>query len=378
MKLDGYKFASETDRKTVEDLAVAMRQPADGCKIVIITGPTASGKSLLAGELLQGFGDPDSLGSVSPVDFKHPRTLAKVIRRGWLLLDDLGEREIGCVSDLLVSIAATKTCIVLGGNGGSVEVPTKLWVVLTLAAGVVPERDLQEVSTLVLLSGPYVPPADSKPNAGMLSVGDWMEKHGHLSAPDSVVTLGETGKGVHIMLDLETLGNGPRSVIRQIGAVKFSKAKGVFDRFSIAVDGQSCIAAGLEMDVSTVEWWLQQGEKARSVMCATGIPLSAALGLFQKWFFGGGGTVDTVWGRGPSFDCAILASAYRAVEVEIPWRHWQERCVRTLEEEWPLVVRIKPPKDKAHIAVEDAEAQASHVLACWAARDRVVDVLRQR
>ena len=54
----------------------------------------------------------------------------------------------------------------------------------------------------------------------------------------------------HVMADLETLGNGPNSVIIAIGAVKFN-TQGIVDKFYVTVDPQSCIDIGLDMDAST-------------------------------------------------------------------------------------------------------------------------------
>jgi DNA polymerase III epsilon subunit-like protein len=55
-----------------------------------------------------------------------------------------------------------------------------------------------------------------------------------------------------VMLDLETLGHTPGSVIVSIGAVKFGGGK-ILDTFYHRIDAQSCVEHGLKMDVSTVE-----------------------------------------------------------------------------------------------------------------------------
>ena len=67
----------------------------------------------------------------------------------------------------------------------------------------------------------------------------------------------------HIMLDLETMGNGNRAAIIAIGAVAFNSS-GVNQRFYQQVRLDMSIDCGLEMDASTVLWWLQQSDAARS------------------------------------------------------------------------------------------------------------------
>lgn len=71
----------------------------------------------------------------------------------------------------------------------------------------------------------------------------------------------------NIMLDLETLGTCPGSVILQIGAVRSNNG---LER-TITID--SCLRAGLTVDGDTIGWWLRQSEAARraSLACALSI-----------------------------------------------------------------------------------------------------------
>ena len=49
------------------------------------------------------------------------------------------------------------------------------------------------------------------------------------------------------MLDLETLGNKPGSVIASIGAVKFGDGK-IIDKFYRTINMQSCVRIGIALD----------------------------------------------------------------------------------------------------------------------------------
>lgn len=156
------------------------------------------------------------------------------------------------------------------------------------------------------------------------------------------------------MLDLETMGNGSKAAIIAIGAVRFDKE--VTDRFYQVVDLQSSVDAGLEMDASTVLWWMKQGDEARSHFSRSGVSLRQALVDFSKWI----GDDAEVWGNGASFDNTILSNAYRLAGITQPWKFWNDRCYRTLKS---LYRDIKMERTGTyHCAVDDAESQALHLM----------------
>ena len=67
-----------------------------------------------------------------------------------------------------------------------------------------------------------------------------------------------------VMIDIETLGNGPMAVMIQFGAVYFDRHTGETGKqVFFNVDADSCVELGFEMDSSTVFWWLQQSPEAR-------------------------------------------------------------------------------------------------------------------
>ena len=162
-----------------------------------------------------------------------------------------------------------------------------------------------------------------------------------------------------IMLDLETMGNGNRAAIIAIGAVSFNSS-GVTERFYQQVRLDMSIDAGLEMDASTVLWWLQQSDDARSAFKDNekATSLCDALDEFARWYASVGGV--EVWGNGAAFDNTILSAAYRLTGIEQPWKFWNDRCYRTLKAMYP---RIKPIRfGTHHNAVDDAHSQADHLI----------------
>ena len=163
----------------------------------------------------------------------------------------------------------------------------------------------------------------------------------------------------HIMLDLETMGNSSNAAIVAIGAVKFDVANGITDTFYLKVDLESAVALGGKMDPSTVIWWLGQNAEARKEMQNGGLRIMQALVQFSDWV--GDEHQARVWGNGAAFDNVILTSAYKNAGFAAPWRHWNDRCYRTIKAMYPDVPKVLPTV--AHHALADAEAQARHLIA---------------
>jgi hypothetical protein len=159
----------------------------------------------------------------------------------------------------------------------------------------------------------------------------------------------------NVMVDLETLGNGSNAVIIALGAVEFGNGQ-LGREFYMNIDPQSCVDAGLKMDVSTVMWWMQQSDQARAAFKKPGAPLELVLGEFSSWFPSG----SVLWGNGATFDNVILANAYRALGGKQPWEFWNDRCYRTLKGLYPHVKMER--SGTYHNALDDAKSQALHAL----------------
>ena len=167
-----------------------------------------------------------------------------------------------------------------------------------------------------------------------------------------------------VMLDLETFNNTPDSVICAIGAVEFDPETGALGQTLYrVVDPQSCVELGMTIGVDTVKWWLQQGDEARAAITKDGgVPIKSALRDFASFIENMDCSAKhvRVWGNGAGFDNVILASAYRAADMSVPWQFYNDRCFRTLKALTPEVEYEKP--SVAHHALEDAKAQALHAV----------------
>lgn len=165
----------------------------------------------------------------------------------------------------------------------------------------------------------------------------------------------------HIMLDLETMGNGPDAAIVAIGAVAFDLTTGKLgDEFLAQVSLESAVANGGVMDPSTVLWWLRQSDAARAAFTTPSIALPMALDLFTFWIQDKAPQDKVkVWGNGSEFDNVILAGAYRRAQKPLPWQFWNNRCYRTIKGLHPT--RKLTRTGIHHNALDDARSQALHL-----------------
>jgi hypothetical protein len=154
------------------------------------------------------------------------------------------------------------------------------------------------------------------------------------------------------MLDLETLGTAPGSVILSIGACDIDCLSDDFLRF---IDPASALAAGLTCDLETLTWWLRQPAYVRAQLSREGEPLTGVLRSFARWL--GPEPVDEIWAKGASFDFPLLLAAYHAVQERSPWVYSRERCFRTMAAQFP---GLEPKRAGMvlHFARDDALHQA--------------------
>lgn len=166
---------------------------------------------------------------------------------------------------------------------------------------------------------------------------------------------------MNVMLDLETMGNGPNAAIVAVGAVLFDPVtNSLGPTFYRCVDLKTSVLAGGEIDADTVMWWLRQTKAARDGIIKDGLPIQQVLGEFAK-FLGPLGDFVKIWGNGAAFDNVILAQAYHRSGLSVPWHHWNDRCYRTMKALRPDVKMERAGTH--HNAIDDAKSQALHLMA---------------
>lgn len=163
-------------------------------------------------------------------------------------------------------------------------------------------------------------------------------------------------KRTQIMLDLETLGTEPGSVILSIGAVKFGEGK-ILSEFYANINASSCQTLGLKIDAATVMWWMMQSDEARKAITTGSKHISDALTQFSEWV---GDAEAEVWGNGAGFDNTLLRSAYSAHQLTPPWKFTNDRCYRTVKNLHPEIKMER--KGTHHNALDDARSQAVHLM----------------
>lgn len=179
----------------------------------------------------------------------------------------------------------------------------------------------------------------------------------------------------HVMLDLETMGKGPRAAIVTIGAVFFNPMTGELGaEFEANIDLNDSARFG-EMDPDTVLWWLGQSDDARAALKPSGKhrKLNDALWGLYEWMLNGSEGNDgnlNVWGNGTSFDNVILRNACQQTREPHAWSYWNDRDVRTVVDMGRDLLGFDPKKDMpfegvAHRALDDAKHQARYVSAIY-------------
>ena len=160
-----------------------------------------------------------------------------------------------------------------------------------------------------------------------------------------------------VMLDLETLSIRPDAVILVIGAIKFNRnykyeenisKKDIYnlDYFYKRITIESCLNEGLRKDKETERWWNEQDDdiKEEAFSGENRISLKEALIEFSKWY----GNSRCIWGNGSSFDCTILGESYNRCNIEIPWKFWLVRDLRTIMDIGNIRMYDLPDYNKHH------------------------------
>jgi len=162
--------------------------------------------------------------------------------------------------------------------------------------------------------------------------------------------------GRHVMLDLETFGTRPGSVLRSVGAVVFGLRAGLGEEFYHNIERQSQLDAGLTIDAQTESWWARQSADAQAHLTDNTAPLATVAALFHAWFARTGGAY--VWCQGANFDAVLWEAACAKVGIAVPWRYFNVRDTRTVYDICGFDAKALPRDGTFHNALDDAKHQA--------------------
>lgn len=162
-----------------------------------------------------------------------------------------------------------------------------------------------------------------------------------------------------IMIDIESLDTSPNCVILTIGAVRFDpKGMGVVERLELRpMIEEQTEKFNRVINDDTLRWWGTQSEDAleEAMGDRNRISFRECMETLYKFCW----NRRAVWSNGAGFDVVAMESAWRNLDMRIPWPYYTVRDTRTLYE--IAGVRLKDKKygsKTTHKAVEDAEHQA--------------------
>lgn len=174
-----------------------------------------------------------------------------------------------------------------------------------------------------------------------------------------------------VMLDWETMGNKPNAAVIALGAVLFDTVTGeIGPKFYHEINLESSVELGLDLDASTVLWWMKQSDKARAKFATNerALLVREVMQKFTAFLVMQVGSEHTeyegqveVWGNGATFDNVIAANVYDKLGMTRPWKFYEDRCYRTVKSmhrDVPFVFEGTP-----HYALDDAISQAKHLCA---------------
>ena len=136
-----------------------------------------------------------------------------------------------------------------------------------------------------------------------------------------------------LMIDLETLGVNNSCPVISIGAVFFDSNSGLGKSFYKVLNVEEQISSRKRLvDGSTIKWWMGQKDAAQKVFKEGSVSTAQGLQEFVNFIKEHAGDDAKPWGNGSTFDISILESILEDYGVEIPWKFYNIRDLRTYKE----------------------------------------------
>lgn len=176
----------------------------------------------------------------------------------------------------------------------------------------------------------------------------------------------------HVMIDTETLGRTPGSVVRSVAAVEFDPQTGETGRQKVwKIDLTDSIRYGFKVEASTLKWWMMQSDEARREFVeGAETPLEDFLEDFMQFIAATDeGNDFTLWCLQLDFDVAMLRSmyswynlnVYRCDEEVLPWNFRKVRDVRPYMDALDSEGLLPPKVADRHTPLADCLAQINCV-----------------
>ena len=166
----------------------------------------------------------------------------------------------------------------------------------------------------------------------------------------------------NLMMDTESMGTNPDAALVALGATFFDEHTGqIGDRFYRSIHLATSVNAGFKIEPAAVLFWLGQPDAARNAILFNALPMRDVMQEFSEWVLARCPQDQVlVWGCSPAFDCIKVEAHCKAVDVQVPWRYYNERCYRTIRERNRVVEEDE--RVGLHNAADDAIHQARHLI----------------
>lgn len=178
-----------------------------------------------------------------------------------------------------------------------------------------------------------------------------------------------TERNIAMMIDTETLGLRPDSVVLQIGICVADLDEGKMLVHPYALHGDPHEQADRHIDISTVHWWMQQDRGVAEGVFKAGT--RAEYARSAEWIFNhikiliACKNITSVWAGPAMFDLPLLTDLWRHRK---PWHFTAERCFRTLRTTLDPRGELAPPaSEQQHDAAADAQWQMEYLMRLWQA-----------
>lgn len=162
-----------------------------------------------------------------------------------------------------------------------------------------------------------------------------------------------------IMLDFETLGNGPDTIVISLGACVFDLETGLIgSTFYMAFDIADQQKVGRTFTPDTLKWWFSQSGAAKKVFHEKAKPTLEVLQTFAAWV-GAQASISKVtpWGNGATFDISIIESLFKQFNIKCPWLYYNVMDLRTFRRFIAGNTKIEK-EGTNHNALDDSISQA--------------------
>lgn len=176
----------------------------------------------------------------------------------------------------------------------------------------------------------------------------------------------------NVMIDTETLGRTPGSVVRSVAAVEFDPKTGETGRQKVwKIDLTDSMQYGFKVEASTLKWWMMQSDEARREFVeGSETPLEDFFEEFMEFLADTDEEKDfTLWCLQLDFDVAMLRSmyswynlnVYRCDEEVRPWNFRKVRDVRPYMDALDSAGLLPPKISDRHTPLADCLAQINYV-----------------